>query len=71
MTDSWFMRAICGTDPGRLGREDLMRFHRIVRDGKATRDAGKAARVVVGHGDGKKSGYGPTYADELIDSDLW
>lgn len=66
-----FMRRCAGMKISALKRDDLIAFHRLTREGIAKRDGDKVGRVVVAYGDGKKSPYGLTYADELRDGILW
>lgn len=71
MDKNAFMRRIDGKEIASLKRFDLTTFHLMIRQGIAKRNGTKVARVPVAYGDGKKSPYGPTYADELNDNVLW
>lgn len=72
--DTRFLRENTGLHVGLLNRDEMARFHRLVHEGLAQRTyegaagllgVAKVGRVVIGYGDGKKSPYGPTYADEV------
>ena len=65
LEDTRFLKRVEGQSLDDLPDDDVTRFLDLWTEGRAHNDNGIVRRVIVSYGDGKKSSYGATYADEL------